>query len=53
MKPQTPPDFPTDDLFRHRLENLMDMRHQLVKLAELIDELLSNVVFARLNQAAI
>jgi len=37
MKPQTPPDFPTDDLFRHRLENLIDMRHELVKLAGLID----------------
>jgi len=37
MKPQTPPDFPTDDLFRHRLENLIDMRHELVKLAGLIN----------------
>jgi transposase, IS5 family len=37
MKPQTPPDLPTDDLFRHRLENLIDMRHELVKLAGLID----------------
>ena len=37
MKPQTPPDLPTDDLFRHRLENLIDTRHELVKLAELID----------------
>ena len=37
MKPQTPPDLPTDDLFRHRLENLIDTRHELVKLSELID----------------
>ena len=37
MKPQTPPDLPTEDPFRHRLENLIDARHELVKLAELID----------------
>ncbi|ABA57191.1 transposase, IS4 family [Nitrosococcus oceani ATCC 19707] len=37
MKPQTPPDLPTDDLFRHRLENLIDTRHELAKLAALID----------------
>ncbi len=37
MKPQTPPELPTDDLFRQRLENLIDMRHELVKLTELID----------------
>ncbi len=37
MKPQTPPDLPTDDLFRNRLENLIDTRHELAKLSELID----------------
>ena len=37
MKPQTPPDLSTDDLFRHRLENLIDTRHELVKLSKLID----------------
>jgi len=37
MKPQTPPETPTDYLFRHRLENLIDTRHELVKLSELID----------------
>jgi len=37
MKPQMPPVIPTDDLFRHRLENLIDTRHELVKLSELID----------------
>ncbi len=37
MKPQSRPDLPTDDLFRHRLENLIDPRHELVKLSELID----------------
>ena len=37
MKPQTPPESPTDDFFRHRLENLIDARHELVKLAGLID----------------
>ena len=37
MKPQSRPDSPTDDLFRHRLENLIDTRHELIRLAELID----------------
>ena len=37
MKPRTPPDIPADDLFRHRLENLIDQRHELVRLAALID----------------
>ena len=37
MKPQTAPDLCTDDLFRQRLENLIDSRHELVKLAGLID----------------
>ena len=37
MKPQAPPDLPNDDLFRNRLENLIDTRHELVKLAGLID----------------
>ncbi len=37
MKPQTPADLPTGDLFRNRLENLIDRRHELVKLAQLID----------------
>ena len=37
LKPRPPSDPPTDDLFRHRLENLIDMRHELVKLAELIE----------------
>lgn len=37
MKPKPPPDLPTDDLFRHRLENLIDQRHELVRLAALID----------------
>ncbi|HKI61097.1 MAG TPA: IS5 family transposase [Mariprofundaceae bacterium] len=37
MKPRKTPDVPTDDLFRNRLDNLIDRRHELVKLAELID----------------
>lgn len=37
MKPRTPPDIPADDLFRHRLENLIDQRHELVRPAALID----------------
>jgi len=27
---------PDDDLFHHRLDNLIDMRHELVRLSELI-----------------
>ena len=27
----------TDDLFRHRLENILNMKHELIRLAELID----------------
>jgi len=37
MKPKTPADIPTDDLFRNRLDNLIDRRHEWVKLCELID----------------
>tara|TARA_B100000470_G_C19677008_1_gene340209 strand:- start:658 stop:792 length:135 start_codon:yes stop_codon:yes gene_type:complete len=36
MKPQTDPESPTDDFFRHRLEIPIDARHELVKLAGLI-----------------
>lgn len=36
MKPKTPPS-EQDDLFRARLAEMIDMRHELVKLAELID----------------
>src|SRR5690554_5707321 len=36
MKPKTPP-AEQDDLFRARLVEMIDMRHELVKLAELID----------------
>ena len=37
MKPKPPLKSPTEDLFRHRLENLIDPRHELVKLSQLID----------------
>ena len=37
MKPNPPPDRSTDDLFRNRLDNLIDRRHELVKLAAVID----------------
>lgn len=37
MKPQRPPETPTDDLFRSRLDNLIDRRHELVRLSSLID----------------
>jgi len=37
MKPKSPSGSPNDDLFRQRLDNLIDCRHELVKLAEIID----------------
>ena len=36
MHPSIPPRTPEDDLFRHRLENLIDTRHELCQLAEQI-----------------
>jgi IS5 family transposase len=37
MRPKQPTAEPQDDLFRARLENLVDRRHPLVRLAGLID----------------
>ena len=37
MKPQTPEDAPQDDLFRHRLDNIISLQHPLARLAERID----------------
>ena len=37
MRPKQPKAEPQDDLFRARLENLVDPRHALVRLARLID----------------
>ncbi len=37
MRPKTPEPSPSSDLFRNRLENLLDQRHALYRLAELID----------------
>jgi IS5 family transposase len=37
MRPKQPDVEPQEDLFRTRLENLVDRRHALVRLAELID----------------
>ena len=37
MKPSRRPLSGTDDLFRSRLENIIDMRHELVRLAGAID----------------
>ena len=37
MRPKTSGDAPTDDLFRLRLEQMIDSRHELVRLADLID----------------
>jgi len=37
MRPRTPDDSPSPDLFRNRLENMLDQRHELFRLADLID----------------
>ena len=37
MKPSRRPPSGTDDLFRSRLENIIDMRHEPVRLADAID----------------
>ena len=37
MRPKQPKAEPQEDLFRARLENLVDLRHSLVRLAALID----------------
>jgi len=37
MGPKTPSDRPQDDLFRQRLDNLIALNHELVRLSELID----------------
>ena len=37
MGPRSSAPTPQDELFQNRLENLIDQRHELVRLAELID----------------
>jgi len=37
MRPKPPREPASDDLFRHRLSNLLDQRHELLRLAGLID----------------
>lgn len=37
MRPKPPSEPACDDLFRHRLSNLLDQRHELLRLAGLID----------------
>src|SRR5476649_1288842 len=37
MRPKPPNPTTTDDLFRNRLSNIIDQRHELVRLAGLID----------------
>ncbi len=37
MRTKTPPENETHDMFRSRLENMIDMRHELVRLGELVD----------------
>ena len=37
MRPRKPEKSGTDDLFRSRLDQIIDMRHELVRLADTID----------------
>ena len=37
MRPNAPDESPSPDLFRNRLENMLDQRHELYRLADLID----------------
>ena len=37
MPPKSPPENETPDMFSSRLENMIDMRHSLVRLGELVD----------------
>lgn len=37
MRPKEPDPSPASDLFRNRLENMLDQRHELYRLADLID----------------
>ena len=34
MKPKTPDTVPQDDLFRHRLDNIISLQHPLARLGE-------------------
>lgn len=48
MRPREMKRSPMNDLFRQRLDNIIDMRHELVKLAEIIDWSSLNDEFASL-----
>ena len=37
MKPKSNKNIPQDDLFRMRLDNMLDLEHELIKLSKLID----------------
>jgi len=37
MRPTAPDESPSPDLFRNRLDNMLDQRHELYRLADLID----------------
>ena len=37
MRPKAPEASPATDLFRNRLEHMLDQRHELYRLAEVID----------------
>ena len=53
MKPRTPDDAPQDDLFRHRLDNIIALQHPLVRLAERIDWAAMNGLLGEYYEEAI
>ena len=50
MQPQPPADRPSDDRFRHRLDPLIDRRHELVRLATLEELALAKRPLAQQRQ---
>ena len=54
MKPQTPDDAPQDDLFRHRLDNIISLQHPLARLADRIDwEAMNQLLGAYYEEAVV
>lgn len=53
MKPRTPDTAPQDDLFRHRLDNIISLKHLLVRLAESVDWAAMNRLFGGYYEDAV
>ena len=53
MKPRTLDDAPQDDLFRHRLDNIISLQHPLVRLADRLDWEAMNRLFGDYYEEAV